>query len=66
MSTIQESTFKEKFGPRGVLKCVATETETVVDDPRFGKWGKQKCEDTGTDHEEAHGDHRRGNHRGST
>ncbi len=39
--------FRERFGPRGVLKCVATATETPGEDPRFGKWGKQKCEDTG-------------------
>ncbi|MDH4180713.1 MAG: arylsulfatase [Betaproteobacteria bacterium] len=40
--------FKAKFGPRGVFKCVATTTvSTLPDDPRFGKWGKQKCEDTG-------------------
>jgi arylsulfatase len=39
--------FKERFGPRGVLKCVATNTETPGDDPRSGPWGKQKCEDTG-------------------
>jgi arylsulfatase A-like enzyme len=39
--------FKAKFGPRGVLKCVATATETPGADPRFGKWGKQKCTDTG-------------------
>ena len=39
--------FKERFGPRGVLKCVATTTETPGEDPRFGKWGMQKCEDTG-------------------
>ena len=36
-----------RFGPRGVLKCVATANETPGDDPRFGPWGKQKCEDTG-------------------
>jgi arylsulfatase A-like enzyme len=35
--------FKAQFGPRGVMKCVAVAT----DDPRFGAWGKQKCEDTG-------------------
>jgi arylsulfatase len=39
--------FRERFGPRGVLKCVATEEETPGEDPRFGAWGKQKCEDTG-------------------
>src|SRR6266699_3571819 len=39
--------FKAQFGPRGVLKCVATTTDTPGDDLRFGPWGKQKCEDTG-------------------
>jgi arylsulfatase A-like enzyme len=40
--------FQDVFGPRGVLKCVATEeVSTEPDDPRFGAWGKQECEDTG-------------------
>ena len=39
--------FKLKFGPRGVLRCTATTVETPEEDPRFGKWGKQNCEDTG-------------------
>ena len=39
--------FRAQFGPRGVMKCVATATDTPGDDPRFGPWGKQKCEDTG-------------------
>ena len=39
--------FKLRFGPRGVLRCTATSTDTPGDDPRFGKWGKQNCEDTG-------------------
>ena len=39
--------FKAQFGPRGVMKCVATTTDTPGEDPRFGAWGKQKCEDTG-------------------
>jgi arylsulfatase A-like enzyme len=39
--------FRVNFGPRGVLKCVATTTDTPGDDPRFGPWGKQRCEDTG-------------------
>ena len=39
--------FRAQFGPRGVMKCVATTTDTPGDDPRFGAWGKQKCEDTG-------------------
>jgi arylsulfatase len=39
--------FKAKFGPRGVLHCVATAQDDTSADPRFGKMGKQKCEDTG-------------------
>jgi arylsulfatase len=43
----KDPAFKAKFGPRGVLKCVATTSDTSPPDPRFGKWGNQKCEDTG-------------------
>jgi arylsulfatase len=39
--------FKAKFGPRGVLHCYATDKDDPTDDPRFGKVGKQKIEDTG-------------------
>ena len=39
--------FKLKFGPRGVLRCTATTADTSGEDPRFGAWGKQNCEDTG-------------------
>ncbi|HEY2105188.1 MAG TPA: sulfatase-like hydrolase/transferase, partial [Candidatus Binataceae bacterium] len=39
--------FKQKFGPRGVLHCYATEADDTTMDPRFGVMGKQKCEDTG-------------------
>ena len=39
--------FKGNFGPRGVLHCYATALEEAGEDPRFGAWGKQKCEDTG-------------------
>ncbi|MFY4730028.1 sulfatase-like hydrolase/transferase [Nitrospira sp. BLG_2] len=39
--------FFGKFGPRGVLHCHATPTEQPGEDPRFGKWGKQRCVDTG-------------------
>jgi arylsulfatase A-like enzyme len=40
--------FHEKFGPRGVLRCIAlTSDNPAPADPRFGAWGKQKCEDTG-------------------
>ncbi|MGA6974690.1 MAG: arylsulfatase [Candidatus Binatus sp.] len=43
----QNTEFKLRFGPRGVLRCTATTTETPGEDPRFGKWGKQSCTDTG-------------------
>jgi arylsulfatase A-like enzyme len=39
--------FRAKFGPRGVMHCFATDTDDQTVDPRFGKVGKQKCEDTG-------------------
>jgi arylsulfatase len=39
--------FKEKFGPRGVLHCVATDKEDATTDPRWGKVGKQTIKDTG-------------------
>ncbi len=39
--------FKQRFGPRGVLKCVATTADDTTEDPRFGKWGRQRCQDTG-------------------
>jgi arylsulfatase A-like enzyme len=39
--------FRLKFGPRDVLRCTATTIETPGEDPRFGAWGKQNCEDTG-------------------
>ena len=39
--------FKAKFGPRGVMKCKATDVDDPTVDPRFGKVGKQTIEDTG-------------------
>jgi arylsulfatase len=39
--------FKEKFGPRGVLDCVATNEDDPTDQPRWGRVGKQKIKDTG-------------------
>jgi arylsulfatase A-like enzyme len=40
--------FKKNFGPRGVFHCYATaQVSTLPADPRFGPWGKQRCEDTG-------------------
>ena len=39
--------FRQKFGPRGVLRCKATEVDDSTADPRFGRVGKQTIEDTG-------------------
>jgi arylsulfatase A-like enzyme len=39
--------FAAMFGPRGVLRCYATSVDDPTTDPRFGRMGKQKCEDTG-------------------
>jgi arylsulfatase len=43
----KDPAFKAKYGPRGVLKCKATETDDQTVDPRFGKIAKQTIEDTG-------------------
>jgi hypothetical protein len=40
----KDPTFYQHFGPRGVLKCVATDRDDATEDPRFGKIGKQRCE----------------------
>src|SRR5271156_1879174 len=39
--------FHERFGPRGVLECKATDTDDATVDPRFGRLGKQTVHDTG-------------------
>ena len=39
--------FRKKYGPRGVMDCVATKTDDPTTDPRAGKMGKQRCKDTG-------------------
>src|SRR5580698_7382695 len=39
--------FKEMFGPRGVLHCWATDVDDQTEQPRWGRVGKQKIEDTG-------------------
>jgi arylsulfatase A-like enzyme len=39
--------FQARFGPRGMLRCVATNTDDPTIDPRFGKVGKQTIVDTG-------------------
>jgi arylsulfatase len=39
--------YLKKWGPRGVLRCRATDQDDPTADPRFGKVGKQVIEDTG-------------------
>jgi len=43
----KDPAYVKKFGPRGVLKCKATDRDDPTVDPRFGKIGKQTIEDTG-------------------
>ena len=43
----KDPAFRAKWGPRGVLKCKATDKDDPTVDPRFGKVGKQTIEDTG-------------------
>ena len=39
--------YLKKFGPRGVLHTWATDKDDPTTDPKFGRVGKQKIEDTG-------------------
>jgi arylsulfatase A-like enzyme len=39
--------FRERFAPRGVLHCWATDTDDVTEEPRWGRVGRQRIEDTG-------------------
>jgi arylsulfatase len=39
--------FKEQFGPRGVLRCKATDKDDPTEQLRWGRVGKQTIEDTG-------------------
>lgn len=43
----KDPAYRAKFGPRGVLRCKATDKDDKTVDPRFGKVGKQTIEDTG-------------------
>jgi len=43
----KDPAFKAKFGPRGVLKCEASDRDDPTVDPRFGKVGRQTIQDTG-------------------
>src|SRR5262249_48849639 len=39
--------FRKKFGPRGVLRCKATDRDDPTEEPRWGRVGKQTIEDSG-------------------
>jgi arylsulfatase A-like enzyme len=39
--------FRDRFGPRGVIHSFATDVDDQTVDPRWGRVGKQKIEDTG-------------------
>ncbi len=39
--------FRARFGPRGVLRCKASETDDATVDPSYGRVGKQVIENTG-------------------
>src|SRR4029453_11270682 len=39
--------FRERFGPRGVMHSWATDTDDPTEEPRWGRVGKQRIEDTG-------------------
>jgi len=43
----KDPNFRKKFGPRGVLKCKASDKDDTTVDPAFGKVGKQVIENTG-------------------
>jgi arylsulfatase len=43
----QDPAIRAAIGPRGVLKCKATDTDDPTEQPRFGRIGKQTIEDTG-------------------
>jgi arylsulfatase A-like enzyme len=43
----KDPAYRAKFGPRGVLRCRATNVDDATVDPRFGKIGRQTIEDTG-------------------
>src|SRR5215510_10349265 len=43
----KDPNFRKKFGPRGVLRCQATDKDDTTIDEQFGKIGKQVIENTG-------------------
>ena len=47
LSWPKDKGFDERYRPRGVLDCAATDKDDTTVDPRFGKVGKQIIKDTG-------------------
>jgi arylsulfatase len=43
----QDPAVRKAMGPRGVLRCKATDKDDPTEQPRWGKVGKQTIEDTG-------------------
>jgi arylsulfatase A-like enzyme len=43
----KDPAFRKRFGPRGVMKCKASETDDATVDEQFGRVGKQVVENTG-------------------
>ncbi|KRG67715.1 arylsulfatase [Stenotrophomonas terrae] len=43
----KDPAFRKRFGPRGVLKCKASDKDDATVDAQFGKVGKQVIENTG-------------------
>jgi arylsulfatase A-like enzyme len=43
----QDPAVRQAIGPRGVLRCKATDKDDSTDQPRWGRVGKQTIEDTG-------------------
>ena len=43
----RDPAYRQAFGPRGVLRCKATDRDDPTEQPRFGRIGMQTIEDTG-------------------
>ena len=43
----REAQFRQRFGPRGVLRCRASDRDDPTEQPRWGRVGRQTIEDTG-------------------
>ena len=43
----RDPAFRQALGPRGVLRCKASDRDDPTEQPRWGKVGKQTIEDTG-------------------